>query len=104
MDGPGPSPDQPCGWTDSDRGPEVALRNSGGDHEPDWPLSPEQVREWSVLNTYDMLAPAHDHPQDARTLQRWFREGGLHKVEVFRGGHLIGRGIKQVATLGRTQQ
>jgi SAM-dependent methyltransferase len=73
-------------------------------HEPDWPLSPEQVREWSVLNTYDMLAPAHDHPQDARTLQRWFREGGLHNVEVFRGGHLIGRGIKQVATLGRTLQ
>ena len=63
-------------------------------HEPDFPLTPEQVREWAVLNTFDMLAPAHDHPQSAKTLTRWFSEAGFRKVEVFRRGHLIGRGIR----------
>ena len=61
-------------------------------HELDFPLSPEQVHEWAVLNTYDMLAPAHDHPQDAPTLTRWFTEAGLESVRVFRRGHLIGQG------------
>jgi hypothetical protein len=63
-------------------------------HEPDFPLSPEQVREWAVLNTYDMLAPEHDHPQSARTLMRWLTAAGLRSIEVFRRGHLIGRGVK----------
>jgi SAM-dependent methyltransferase len=61
-------------------------------HEPDFPLTPAQVHEWAVLNTYDMLAPAHDHPQDAQTLSRWFDEAGLDSVRVFRRGHLIGQG------------
>ena len=63
-------------------------------HEPDWPLTPAQVREWAVLNTFDMFGPAHDHPQDAPTLQRWFEQAGLREIEVFRAGHLIGRGVK----------
>ena len=63
-------------------------------HEPDFPLSPDQVREWAILNTYDMLAPAHDHPQTATTLRRWFQEAGLVDVQVFRRGHLVGRGGK----------
>jgi len=63
-------------------------------HEPDFPLSPEQVREWALLNTYDMLAPAHDHPQTPATLRSWFDEAHLQDVEVFRRGHLIGRGRK----------
>jgi SAM-dependent methyltransferase len=61
-------------------------------HEPDWPLSPAQVHEWAVLNTYDMLAPAHDHPQTARTLRSWFEEARLEEIRVFRRGHLIGQG------------
>jgi SAM-dependent methyltransferase len=63
-------------------------------HEPDFPLSPEQVREWALLNTYDMLAPVHDHPQSAKTLATWFLSAGLSEIEVFRRGHLIGRGVR----------
>jgi SAM-dependent methyltransferase len=65
-------------------------------HEPDFPLTPAQVHEWAVLNTYDMLAPAHDHPQRARTLRKWFEEAGLKDVRVFRKGHLIGQGRRSV--------
>jgi SAM-dependent methyltransferase len=63
-------------------------------HEPDFPLSPAQVEEWAILNTYDMLAPEHDHPQSATTLESWFKRAGLHQIEIFRRGHLIGRGVK----------
>jgi hypothetical protein len=42
--------------------------------------------------TYDMLAPAHDHPQDAPTLTRWFTEAGLESLCVLRRGHWIGQG------------
>lgn len=59
-----------------------------------YPLSPRQLREWAVLDTFDMLAPSHDHPQSALTLERWFCEAGLSEIEVFRSGFLIGRGRK----------
>ena len=65
-------------------------------HQPDYPqLSKRQVEEWAVLNTYDMLAPAYDQPQSARTLTRWFRDAGLDEVKVYRKGHLIGQGVRR---------
>jgi SAM-dependent methyltransferase len=50
-------------------------------------LSRELQAEWSVLDTFDMYSPAHDHPQSARTLERWFHEAGLVDIEVRRGGN-----------------
>jgi SAM-dependent methyltransferase len=58
------------------------------------PLTPEQVREWAVLDTFDMLSPAHDHPQTPRSLSGWFQEAKLKDVEIFKDGHLVGRGVK----------
>lgn len=57
------------------------------------PLSPPQLREWAILDTFDMLAPAHDHPQSSRTLREWFIEAGMTQVEIFRRGPLVGRGV-----------
>jgi hypothetical protein len=56
------------------------------------PLTPEQLKEWAVLDTFDMLASAHDYPQSSATLERWFAEARLEDVEVFRRGLVIGRG------------
>lgn len=56
------------------------------------PLSPQQIKEWAVLDTYDMLSPAHDHPQSASTLRKWFSEAGMSDVFVERMGFLVGRG------------
>jgi len=64
------------------------------DYDGVHPLSEPQLSEWAVLTTFDMFAPAHDHPQTARTLRAWFAESGLRSVEVFRAGHLVGRGVK----------
>ncbi len=60
-----------------------------------YPLSAEQLKEWALLDTFDMLAPKYDHPQPtAGRLRRWLEAAGLADIEVFRSGHLIGRGSK----------
>lgn len=58
------------------------------------PLSERQLYEWSVLDTFDMLAPAHDHPQTPATLRSWFEESGLHDIFVERIGFVVGRGTR----------
>ena len=51
-----------------------------------------QLRDWAVLDTFDMLAPSHDRPQSIETLRRWCAAAGLEDVEVFRKGQVIARG------------
>jgi len=68
----------------------VPVANYEGIH----PLSERQLNEWAVLDTFDMLSPAHDHPQTAATLRAWMEGAEVRDVEVFRAGHLIGRGVK----------
>lgn len=58
------------------------------------PLSDAQLLEWSVLDTFDMLSPAHDHPQTQATLRTWLEQAGLTDIEVFRQGFVVGRGRK----------
>jgi len=59
-----------------------------------FPLSVEQIREWAVLDTFDMLSPSYDQPQSAPTLRRWMTDSGLVDVSVERPGFLVGRGRK----------
>jgi SAM-dependent methyltransferase len=63
-------------------------------YEGIYPLSPQQLRDWAVLDTFDMLAPAYDQPQSAATLESWMRKSGLADIEVFRSGFLVGRARK----------
>jgi SAM-dependent methyltransferase len=56
------------------------------------PLTPTQVREWAVLDTFDMLAPRYDSPQSATALRSWFAEDGFSNVEVLQLDQLVGRG------------
>ncbi len=59
------------------------------------PLNDTQVLEFGILDTLDMLAPAHDHPQTVETVASWFAETPLVDVEVYRDGQVIGRGTKR---------
>jgi 2-polyprenyl-3-methyl-5-hydroxy-6-metoxy-1,4-benzoquinol methylase len=61
-------------------------------HAPDYPLTARELEEWAVLDTFDMLSPAHDHPQSLATLRRWFEDAGLDDVWVGRLGFNVGRG------------
>jgi SAM-dependent methyltransferase len=64
------------------------------------PLDARQLKEWAVLDTFDMLAPAHDHPQTVETVKSWFAEAPLVDAEVFRDGLVVGRGRKPAAARG----
>lgn len=57
-----------------------------------FPLSDLQLREWALLDTFDMLAPEYDNPQSIATVRRWLEQAGLREIEVFHESHLVGRG------------
>lgn len=57
-------------------------------------LSESQLREWSILDTFDMLSPEHDHPKSVSTVRGWLEDAKLVDIDVFRKGHLIGRGTR----------
>ena len=61
------------------------------------PLNDEQLREWAVLDTFDMLAPEHDHPVTIGTLRSWFERAGLIDLHVERPGFIIAYGTKPLA-------
>ena len=68
----------------------VPVANYEGIH----PLNDRQIREWAVLDTFDMLSPAHDYPQTRATLRAWIDAVGLRDGEVLKTGHLVARGVK----------
>jgi 2-polyprenyl-3-methyl-5-hydroxy-6-metoxy-1,4-benzoquinol methylase len=56
-------------------------------------LAPEVNEQWAILDTFDMYASAHDHPQTQETLKQWFKETGFMDVSVRPGPNgLVGRG------------
>ncbi|KAF0192536.1 MAG: hypothetical protein FD165_699 [Gammaproteobacteria bacterium] len=57
-----------------------------------FPLSEQQLKEWAVLDTFDMLAPAYDNPQSSETVRGWMADAGLVGVKVFHESHLVGTG------------
>lgn len=64
------------------------------DYTGRFPLNTQQLKEWALLDTFDMLAPTYDNPQTATTVRRWFEQAGLSEIEVGHWSHLVGRGIK----------
>jgi SAM-dependent methyltransferase len=56
-------------------------------------LAPEVNEQWAILDTFDMYAPAHDHPQTQQTLKQWFKETGFTDISVRPGPNgLVGKG------------
>lgn len=64
------------------------------DYTGRFPLSDKQLKEWALLDTFDMLAPAYDNPQDVETIRRWYEKAGLADIEVLHAAHLVGRARK----------
>jgi len=62
-----------------------------------FPLNAQQLKEWALLDTFDMLAPTYDNPQTAATILHWFQSAGLVDIEVGHWGHLTGRGVKPLS-------
>ncbi len=43
-------------------------------------LDSASLREWVILDTFDMFSPAYDHPQRLQTVIHWFKESGMERV------------------------
>jgi SAM-dependent methyltransferase len=53
------------------------------------PLSPQELRAWAVLDTFDALSPRHDRPQTVEAVRAWCEDAGLVEVDVRPGGNGI---------------
>lgn len=52
-------------------------------------LTWEEQVAWTVLDTYDALAPTYDKPQSLEDVRRWCEHAGLEDVDVHFGGNGI---------------
>lgn len=52
------------------------------DIDSTFPRSVSQIREWAILDTFDMYSPAYDNPQRLETVKAWFEELGLKNVKA----------------------
>lgn len=65
------------------------------DYRGVYPLPDKMQREWSVLDSFDMLSPHYDFPQSIESVRVWFEEANYRSVEVFEGFNgITGRGVK----------
>lgn len=52
------------------------------DYRGVFPLSDTIQKEWSILDTFDMLAPAYDHPQSLESVRSWYESNNFYDVAV----------------------
>ncbi len=43
-------------------------------------LSPQQLKEWVILDTFDMFSPEYDQPQRISTVKKWFEDLGMENI------------------------
>lgn len=66
------------------------------DYRGIYDLNEDILREWAILDTFDMLSPAYDIPQSLETVRDWFEEKELTDIDVHYGYNGIeGRGKKR---------
>lgn len=67
-------------------GPTLVWRMLVADYSREFPYaSEEQLREWAILDTFDMLSPTYDYPQTKREFRAWHQSSGLEEIEVVCG-------------------
>ncbi len=64
-------------------------------------LSEDQLREWVVLDTFDMFSPEHDYPQRVIDVADMFRNNGVNVT--FAGFVDIDNGLKAAVVRGNKQ-
>ena len=65
------------------------------DYRGRYELTDALLKEWSVLDTFDMLSPAYDQRQTIETFRSWFESSPLTDVDVHYGHNGIeGRALK----------
>ena len=69
------------------------------------PLTEDQLREWAILDTFNVLAPQYENTHNLDEVQSWFDEARLSDIQVEWGGNGIkGCGRKgALSTIPRSQ-
>lgn len=58
-------------------------------------LPDEMLKQWAILDTFDMFSPAYDSPQTLKTVKQWFERGGFCDITVRYGYNgIYGRGTR----------
>lgn len=58
-------------------------------------LSDDKLKEWAVMDLFDMLSPQYDNPVKLKTFEKWFNELGYKDIDVHMGYNgCEGRGTK----------
>src|SRR5262249_47194420 len=55
------------------------------DYRGVYDLSEDMLKEWAILDTFDMLSPAFDQPQTLDDVQRLFTNARLNDIDVHYG-------------------
>lgn len=55
-------------------------------------LSDDVLREWSYLDTFDLLTSWYDIPQNLNTVYSWLKKFGFQNIEVSTPYHIVARG------------
>ena len=58
-------------------------------------LSEQQLQEWALLDTFDMLSPKYDNPQTKKKMLKYMKESGISNIEIFKSTLLVARGVKK---------
>ncbi|MFT5387343.1 MAG: SAM-dependent methyltransferase [Candidatus Omnitrophota bacterium] len=65
------------------------------DYRGRYDLKDEILRDWAILDSFDMLAPMYDSPQTLVSVREFFKENNLTDSDIHYGYNGIeGRGIK----------
>lgn len=76
-------------------GPQINWALLIADYQEHYDLSEDMLKEWAILDTFDMLSPVYDTPQTIETVKQWFHDAHLTGIEVHYGYNGIeGRGTK----------
>jgi SAM-dependent methyltransferase len=65
-------------------------------------LTPDEEVAWTVLDTFDALAPTHDKPQSLEDVRAWAARAELEDVDVHYGGNGIEINARRPARTTRT--
>ena len=49
-------------------------------------LSKDQILQWAIMDTFDMLSPAYDQPQTLKEIRKWLVEANLKTIYCGEGG------------------
>ena len=48
-------------------------------------LNDSLLKQWAILDTFDMLSPAYDSPQKIETVKEWFKNSELENIDIHYG-------------------